>query len=107
MNWRHKNIEIWVDTDGLFCYEVDDKLYQKSTLFDAKIDIEKKTKSYYNFTDKDISKMLKKLEKREAEFVKALMCELIRHDNSAYCEQGVNIDFNYCYEDKICGHFKL
>ena len=98
MEWTHKNIKIWVDTSGLFCYEVGDKLYQSNTLFDAKIDIEKKTRAYYNFTNKDISTLLKKLDKREAEFVKAIMCELENHKGSAYCEQGVNIDFNYCYE---------
>ena len=98
MEWIHKNIKIWVDASGLFCYEVDDNLYQCSTFFDAKIDIEKKTRAYYNFTNKDISTLLKKLDKREAEFVKALMSELEDHKGSAYCEQGVNIDFNYCYE---------
>jgi hypothetical protein len=98
MEWIHKNIKIWVDTSGLFCYEVDDKLYQCSALIDAKIDIEKKTKAYYNFTNKDISTLLKKLNKREAEFVKAIMYELDSHKESAYCEQGVNIDFNYDYK---------
>ena len=98
MEWIHKNIKIWVDASGLFCYVVDDKLYQHNTLFDAKIDIEKKTRAYYNFTNKDISTLLKKLDKREAEFVKAIMCELENHKDSAYCELGVNIDFNYCYE---------
>lgn len=98
MEWTYKNIKIWVDNSGLFCYEVDGSFCQCSTLFDAKIDIEKKTRAYYNFTDKDISCLLKKLDKREAEFVKALMSELGDHKDSAYCEQGVNIDFNYCYE---------
>ena len=97
MEWKYKNIEIWVDEDGLFCYEVDDKLYKKNTLSDAKIDIEQKTRSYYNFSDKDISKMLEKLDKRESEFVTALMRELSNHEDSAYCELGVHIDFNYCY----------
>ncbi len=97
MEWTYKNIKIWVDTSGLFCYEVEDKFYQSNTLFGAKTDIEKKTASYYNFTHKDINNLLKKLDKREAEFVKALMSELENHKDSAYCELGVNMDFNYSY----------
>lgn len=98
MEWVYKNIKIWVNDSGLFCYEVGGNLYQCHTLLEAKIDIEKRTETYYNFTNKDIITLLKKLDKREAEFVKALMCELEIHKNSAYCEQGVNIDFRYDYE---------
>lgn len=41
----------------------------------------------------DIKSILKKLDKREGEFVSYMIDELHHHMDSAYCEQGVSGDW--------------
>lgn len=98
MRWTHKNIEIEVDNYGDFVFYFCDKRYENSTLSEAKEEIEELKKEYYDFTNSDYNCMLNKLNKREREFVNAICKELGQHENNAYCERDVDIDFNFDFD---------
>ncbi len=101
MEWEYKQVKILIDSDGLFYFKINGACYKEKTLENAKKSIDDISKSYYLFTQKDMDKLMSKLDKREKELVRSLYQEIEGHRNSAYCEQGVsegdwewNWDFN-------------
>ena len=93
MNWKYKNIEISIDGEGEFIFVFNKKFYYNNSLNEAKRERDSLTESYYLITEKDIKSILKKLDKREGEFVSYMIDELHHHIDSAYCEQGVSGDW--------------
>ena len=96
--WNYKGLEIEVTGDGLFEYNFQEKYYQENTLENAKNSIDKVTKSYYTINDHDYKTLLSKLNNREKHFINAIIEELISHANSAYCEQGLDLDFEFNFK---------
>lgn len=101
MEWEYKQVKISIDSDGLFYFKTNGAFYKQKTLEDAKKSIDEFSKSYYNFTQKDMDKLMSKLDKRERDLVRSLYQEIEGHMDSAYCEQGIsenewewNWDFN-------------
>lgn len=90
MEWNHKNVIIRIESDGKFYFSVNGEVNIENTLESAKYRIDALLKDYYTFNEKDIDKLCKKLDKREAEFVRALIEELKLHDFNAYCEIGIS-----------------
>lgn len=96
--WNYKGLEIEVTGDGLFEYNFQEKYYQENTLESAKNSIDKVTKSYYTINDHDYKTLLSKLNSREKHFINAIIEELISHANSAYCGQGLDLDFEFNFK---------
>lgn len=92
MEWNYKNVIITVKSDGNFYFSINGEVNIKNTLDSAKVRIDNMLKDYYTFNDKDIDKLCKKLDKRESEFVRALIEELKMHEFNAYCEIGISND---------------
>lgn len=90
MEWNYKKVIITVNSDGKFYFSINGNVNVESSLELAKSRIDEILKDYYTFNDKDIKKLCKKLDKREAEFVKALIDELNCHRGNAYCEIGLS-----------------
>lgn len=90
MEWNHKNVIIRIESDGKFYFSVNGEVNIENTLESAKYRIDALLKDYYTFNEKDIDKLCKKLDKRESEFVRALIEELKLHDFNAYCEIGIS-----------------
>lgn len=90
MEWKYKQVKISIDSDGLFYFKIGSILYTERTLNDAKRFIDEKLKSYFLFTQKDMDKLMSKLDKRERDLVRSLYQELKEHMGSAYCEQGIS-----------------
>ena len=90
MEWNYKNVIISIESDGKFYFSVNGKVNTENTFESAKYKIDELLKDYYTFNKKDIDKLCKKLDKREAEFVRALIEELKLHDFNAYCEIGIS-----------------
>jgi hypothetical protein len=90
MKWEYKKIIITVESDGRFHFSVNKKEYTTNSLEGAKCEINELLKDYYTFNNQDIDKLCEKLDKRESEFVRALIEELNRHKFNAYCEIGVS-----------------
>ena len=90
MEWNYKNVIISIESDGKFYFSVNGKVNIETTLEEAKCRIDELLKDYYTFNDKDIDKLCRKLDKREVEFVRALIEELKRHEFNAYCEIGIS-----------------
>lgn len=90
MEWNYKNVIISIESEGKFYFSVNREVKIENTLESAKSKIDDLLKDYYTFNKKDIDKLCKKLDKREAEFVRALIEELKRHDFNAYCEIGIS-----------------
>lgn len=90
MEWEYKQVKISIDSDGTFYFRIDGILYTEWSLNDAKRVIDEKLKSYYLFTQKDMDRLMSKLDKREKELVRSLYQEIEGHRNSAYCEQGIS-----------------
>lgn len=90
MNWNYKNVIIEVENDGRFYFSINGKTEKADSLETAKSLINRLLKDYYTFSEKDIDKLCKKLDKRESEFVRSLMDELSRHSCNAYCEMGIS-----------------
>lgn len=90
MEWNHKNVIISIESDGKFYFSVNGEVNIENTLESAKYRIDALLKDYYTFNEKDIDKLCKKLDKREAEFVRALIEELKLHDFNAFCEIGIS-----------------
>lgn len=89
MEWEYKQVKISIDSDGLFYFKIDGAFYKQKTLEDAKKSIDEFSKSYYNFTQKDMDKLMSKLDKRERDLVRSLYKEIECHANSPYCEMGI------------------
>ena len=92
MEWNYKNVIITVESDGNFYFSINGEVNIENTLNSAKVRIDNVLKDYYTFNDKDIDKLCKKLDKRESEFVRALIEELKMHEFNAYCEIGISND---------------
>lgn len=90
MEWEYKKIIVTVESDGKFYFSLNGKVNIEVTLEEAKRRIDELLEGYYTFNDKDIDKLCRKLDKREAEFVGALIEELKRHEFNAYCEIGIS-----------------
>ncbi len=90
MEWNYKNVIISIENDGKFYFSVSKKAHTVDTLEAAKHIIDELSESYYTFNDKDIDKLCGKLDKRESEFVRALIEELKLHEFNAYCEIGIS-----------------
>lgn len=90
MEWKYKNIIITVESDGKFYFSINGEVNIKNTLESAKFRIDELLEGYYTFNDKDIDKLCRKLDKREAEFVRALIEELKIHESNAYCSIGIS-----------------
>ena len=99
MNWIHKNVEISIHEDGYFYFTHNGKTITSDSLSEAQYKINDITKKYYKFTKADFTKMFKKLDAREQDFVKNLIDELNIHSNNAYCEIGISDDFLFSYEN--------
>lgn len=97
MEWEHKGVKITVDYDGRFCFNQNDVAYHEYSLNDARHKIDQLTEEYYNFTEKDKERMLKKLDRRERDFVTQLMEELKRHSFNAYCEIGISDEMFFSF----------
>jgi hypothetical protein len=97
MEWNYKKVIITVNSDGLFYFSINENVNVESSLESAKSKIDGMLKEYYTFSKKDIDKLCKKLDKREAEFVRALIEELKAHEYNAYCEIGISNEmlFNF------------
>jgi len=93
MEWEHKKIKIEVRNDGRFEFDFKGTKYNEESLRDAQHQIDVLTKDYYNFTKMDVTNMLVKLNDRERELVNDMIEELKNHVNSAYCEIGVELDW--------------
>jgi hypothetical protein len=96
MKWNYKRIIIRVNNEGLFYCLCNGVEVNEFTLQEVKKTIDTLTEKYYNFTEKDIQSMLKKLDNREKDFVNSLLQELSCHWDNAYCEIGItdNMLFN-------------
>lgn len=93
MEWNYKNVKIRIESDGCFYFSHKGKADVAYTLNDAKRKIDEITESYYTFSDKDVNRILKKLDEREQDFVSQLLEELKLHSNNAYCSIGISDDF--------------
>lgn len=89
MEWVHKNIRISINSEGRFFFNVRGKDFSTTSLDEAKEIINEALASYYTFTQKDMDKLLSKLDSREKELVKSLYQELENHIGNAYCELGI------------------
>lgn len=100
MEWNYKNIIIRVESDGCFYFSINGKGDVSYTLNSAKEKIDKALEFYYTFTKSDITKLFKKLDRREQEFVQNLIDELKRHGCNAYCEIGWSDEFLFSIKEK-------
>lgn len=89
MKWIYKNIEIIINSEARFFFNIRGKDFSTSSLDEAKEIINKALASYYTFSQADMDKLLSKLDKREQELVKSLYHELDNHIGSNYCELGI------------------
>ena len=89
MKWIYKNIEIVINSEGRFFFNVRGKDFSTTSLDEAKEIINEALASYYIFTQKDMDKLLSKLDKREQELVRSLYQEIKKHEYTAYCELGI------------------
>jgi prefoldin subunit 5 len=89
MEWNYKKVIIKVESDGKFYFSIRNVIYVEKSLESAKSKIDEILKDYYTFSKKDINNLCKKLNEREAEFVRALIAELECHYDNAYCELGI------------------
>lgn len=99
MKWEYKNIIITVQNDGKFYFLINEKINIENSLESAKSKIDKWLENYYTFNNEDINKLCKKLDKREAEFIRALIKELKLHDYNAYCEIGISDEMLFKFLD--------
>lgn len=90
MEWNYKNVIITVESDGKFYFSIKEKEHVANSLELAKSKIDEILKDYYTFSKKDVDNLCKKLDKREAEFVRALINEIRVHGDNAYCEIGIS-----------------
>lgn len=76
MKWDYKGIKITISKDGNFYFKVNKITSCECSLELAKRKIDTLLKKYYTFNENDINILCKKLNKRETEFVKALISEV-------------------------------
>lgn len=89
MEWEYKNINISVNSEGFFVFSVNQENYLKSTLKEAKLEIDSLLQDYYNFTQEDMNKLMSKLNKREQDLIRSLYREINVHASNAYCSLGI------------------
>lgn len=90
MEWNYQNVIIKINNNGKFYFSINGKIEKTDSLEIAKSLIDRSSRYYYTFSKEDIDKLCKKLDKRESEFVRALINELKLHKHSAYCEIGIS-----------------
>lgn len=90
MEWEYKQVKISIDSDGIFYFKTGSILYTERTLDGAKMVIDEKLKPYYLFSQKDMDRLMSRLDKKEQESVRSLYQEIEGHVGSAYCEQGIS-----------------
>lgn len=97
MEWNYQNVIIKIESDGKFYFSLNGEVETTNSLEAAKNRIDSLRTSYYTFNIEDIDKLCKKLDKRESEFVRALIEELKLHKHSPYCEIGISDEmvFNF------------
>lgn len=66
MKWIYKNIEIVINSEGRFFFNVRGKDFSTTSLDEAKEIISEALASYYTFTQRDMDKLLSKLDSRES-----------------------------------------
>lgn len=93
MEWTYKNIKITVYSDGAFIFRYKNSEYTYYSLKEAKSKIDSLVSEYYTFTQKDMDKLMKKLDNREKELIRSLYQELKLHMHSNYCEQGISEEY--------------
>lgn len=98
MEWNYKNVIIKVESDGKFYFSIKNRNYVESSLELAKSKIDEILKDQYTFSKKDVDNLCKKLDKREAEFVRALIEELGIHADNAYCEIGISSEMLFDFQ---------
>jgi len=89
MEWRYKKINITVNGEGFFVFVINGEKFEEITLKNAKSTIDKALGDYYHFTQKDMDKLLNKLDEREKELVHSLCQEISNHCGNAYCGLGI------------------
>lgn len=97
MEWNYKKVIISIESDGRFYFSLNGKVNVENTLESAKNTIDELLKKYYTFNEKDIDKLCRKLDKRESEFVRALIKELNIHKFNAYCEIGMSDEMLFSF----------
>ena len=90
MKWNYQNVVIKIKNDGKFYFSLNGEVETTNSLEAAKNRIDSLRTSYYNFSKEDIDKLCKKLDKRESEFVRALIEELKLHEFNPLCEIGIS-----------------
>lgn len=90
MKWDYNNVIIEIKNDGRFYFSINGKVEETNSLEAAKNRIDSLRTSYYVFSKEDIDKLCKKLDKRESEFVRALIEELKLHKFNPLCEIGIS-----------------
>lgn len=94
MEFVHKNVKITVGTDGLFYFMVGKNCMKADSLNNAKARIDTLLKSYYTFTKDDFKRVMFKLDDREKTWLKDLITNFECHRHNAYCEIGVETEFD-------------
>lgn len=89
MKWIHKNIEIEINSKGRFFFNVRGKDFSTTSLGEAKGIISEILASYYTFTQKDMDKLLSKLDDRGKSLIKSLYQEIEKHIDNPYCQLGI------------------
>lgn len=89
MKWIYKNIEIEINSKGRFFFNVRGKAFSTTSLGEAKGIISEILASYYTFTQKDMDKLLSKLDDREKSLIKSLYQEIEKHIDNPYCQLGI------------------
>lgn len=95
MNWKYRDINITIDSDGWFVFKIYGEEYKAESLKNAEEIIDKKL---LRFDLNDLQTMFSKLNSNEQRFVKELILELSRHRFSNYCELGISDDFPFEFD---------
>ena len=93
MDFTYKKNIISVNSNGMFEFTYNNKKHYCESLRDSKELIDSLVRSYYQFNNDDLFKLLDKLDEREQDFVKSLIEEIERHSDNAYCELGITDAF--------------
>lgn len=94
--WIHREIPIYTAKDGLFYFTLGKSLMTASSLVEAKKLIDTHIESINNtVTSNDLAIIKYHLSTRHWDMVKALIEEIKSHNNSAYCEQGLSLKYDF------------
>lgn len=96
MNWKYRDINITIDSDGWFVFNVYNKEHRAESLKNAEKIIDEKL--IRRFDSNDLQTMFLKLNSNEQRFVKELILELSRHCFSNCCEMGISDEFPFDFD---------